>query len=115
MSVPGARATIFSIINHYYNHLPPHPIFSLNRVHEISNKLSRYVLEATIKHYGKLKYFLPAMLHEVLNPGNRLGNLGYGGSIGAAHISFAAFAKGIARHQSHMLLHEKLFRKFLRG
>ena len=25
------------IFNHYCNHLPPHPIFILNRVHEISN------------------------------------------------------------------------------
>ncbi len=74
----------------------------------------QYVHEVTNRHYDKMK-FLPAMLHEMLNPGDSLGNLGYRGSIGAAHISFAALAKGIARHQSHMLLHEKLFRKFLRG
>ena len=55
------------------------------------------------------------MLHEVLNPGNCLGNLGYGGGIGTAHISFATFAEGVARHQCHMLPHKELLSKFFGG
>ena len=35
---------------------PAQPIFSLNRVHEVSNYISQYMHEVTIKHYDKLKF-----------------------------------------------------------
>ena len=43
------------------------PSFSLNRVHEVSNYISQYMHEVTIKHYDKLKPIL-LLVHKLLPP-----------------------------------------------
>ena len=51
----------------------------------------------------------------MFNAGNGLRNFGYGGGIGTAYIALATLTKGSTWYQCHMLLHKKLFGKFLRG
>ncbi len=51
----------------------------------------------------------------MLDAGQGLGNLLYGGGVGASYEAFATFTEGVARNQCHMLLHEDFFGEFLGG